>query len=415
MKRSILAGITAIVLLLLALPAISSDYTLSVFGNANEDDTINMQDVTYTELIILEYRDQTELADGKHDGKINMQDVTQIELLILGKEKELTLIDSADRIVTVNKPVERIVTTHGHHVETLRALRLEMNKIVGLSQWTLSGKVFFPEFGEEQSIGGNPYDIEKIMSLQPDIVMIYTLTGTGHGVNDLANTLESAGITVLRIDCYKINNYVEEIRKLGYILDKEDESDEFTEFYEREINDIIGLVDGIPEENRPKVYFEGYKPYYTIVKESCRCLEMEMAGGNNIFDDLEGYYYNTVDPEEVIKRNPEIIIKEKWPLGGYSTTDITELKTLRDEIMNRPELANVTAVKNGNVYVIGSCFLCKPKRFVGLAYMAKWFHPNLFNDLDPEAIHQEYLDRFHKGLHFNVHEDGFFVYPALAS
>ncbi|RCV63303.1 iron complex transport system substrate-binding protein [Methanophagales archaeon] len=422
MKRLAFMGIVVLLcsLFLAALPATTIaaeevDFVLDIYGNANEDDTIDMRDLTYVKLIFFGEKSETEFADAKYDGEINPLDFVQIKLVIVGKEEELTIVDTAGRIVTIKKPVEWIVTTHGHHVETLRALKLEMNRIVGLSQWTLSGKVFFPEFSEEQSIGGNPYDIEKMMSLQPDMVMIYTLTGTGHGVNDLANTLESAGITVLRIDCYKINNYVEEIRKLGYILDKEDESDEFTEFYEREINDIIGLVDGIPEENRPKVYFEGYKPYYTIVKESCRCLEMEMAGGNNIFDDLEGYYYNTVDPEEVIKRNPEIIIKEKWPLGGYSTTDITELKTLRDEIMNRPELANVTAVKNGNVYVIGSCFLCKPKRFVGIAYMAKWFHPNLFNDLDPEAIHQEYLDRFHKGLHFNVHEDGFFVYPALAS
>ncbi|RZN31700.1 MAG: hypothetical protein EF813_12275 [Methanosarcinales archaeon] len=34
-----------------------------------------MQDVTYIELIILEYRDETELADAKHDSRINMQDV----------------------------------------------------------------------------------------------------------------------------------------------------------------------------------------------------------------------------------------------------------------------------------------------------------------------------------------------------
>ncbi|MHC1576055.1 MAG: hypothetical protein ACXQTE_01755, partial [Methanosarcinaceae archaeon] len=105
--NTILLGITTI--LLLALPAVASDYTLGVFGNANEDDTINMQDVTYTELIILEYRDKTDLADAKYDDKINMQDVTQIELIILGKEKEITVLDSTDRIVTVEKPVKRII------------------------------------------------------------------------------------------------------------------------------------------------------------------------------------------------------------------------------------------------------------------------------------------------------------------
>ena len=75
MKTITLAGIT-VAMLVLALPVAASDYTLGVFGNANEDDTINMQDVTYTELIILEYRDRTELSDAKYDGKINMQDVT---------------------------------------------------------------------------------------------------------------------------------------------------------------------------------------------------------------------------------------------------------------------------------------------------------------------------------------------------
>jgi len=40
MKTAILVGMT--ISLLLALPAAASDYALGVFGNANEDDTVNM-------------------------------------------------------------------------------------------------------------------------------------------------------------------------------------------------------------------------------------------------------------------------------------------------------------------------------------------------------------------------------------
>ena len=40
MKTAILVGLT--ISLLLALPAAALDYTPEVFGNANEDDTINM-------------------------------------------------------------------------------------------------------------------------------------------------------------------------------------------------------------------------------------------------------------------------------------------------------------------------------------------------------------------------------------
>ena len=122
-SATISAKIAMVVLLLaLALPAAASDYTLGVFGNANEDDTINMQDVTYTELIILEYRDETELADGKYDCKINMQDVTQIELIILGNEKELTYLDIFGEAETVNKPIERLVNLGWNGIDMTRAL-----------------------------------------------------------------------------------------------------------------------------------------------------------------------------------------------------------------------------------------------------------------------------------------------------
>jgi iron complex transport system substrate-binding protein len=43
---------------------------------------------------------------------------------------------------------------------------------------------------------------------------------------------------------------------------------------------------------------------------------------------------------------------------------------------------------------------------VGLSYLAKWFYPEKFPDLDPEAIHKEYLERF-QGLKYQ----GIFVYP----
>jgi iron complex transport system substrate-binding protein len=102
--NTILVGMT-ICLLLLASPVAASDYTLGVFGNANEDDTINMQDVT------------------------------QIELIILGKEKELTLLDSVDIIVTVKKPIERVVVAYYFTLETLRAIKVPREIIVGVPNY----------------------------------------------------------------------------------------------------------------------------------------------------------------------------------------------------------------------------------------------------------------------------------------
>ncbi|NQE05543.1 hypothetical protein C5S32_06700 [ANME-1 cluster archaeon GoMg1] len=50
-----------------------------IFGNANEDATIDMRDVIYTECIILGLNAPTRLADANYDGEKNRLDVTQSE------------------------------------------------------------------------------------------------------------------------------------------------------------------------------------------------------------------------------------------------------------------------------------------------------------------------------------------------
>jgi len=42
-------------------------------------------------------------------------------------------------------------------------------------------------------------------------------------------------------------------------------------------------------------------------------------------------------------------------------------------------------------------------------YMAKWFYPDIFGDLDPQAVHQECIDTF-QGIDFDVSEHGVFMY-----
>ena len=107
--------------------ASEDDFVLGVYGNANEDDTIDMRDLTYVKLIFFGKKPETELADAKYDGKINPLDFIQIKLIIVGKEKELTIIDSADRIVTVKKPLERMVL--GLKISLKRCVLLNRKRI----------------------------------------------------------------------------------------------------------------------------------------------------------------------------------------------------------------------------------------------------------------------------------------------
>jgi iron complex transport system substrate-binding protein len=401
--------------------ASEDDYVLGIFGNANEDDTIDMGDVVYTKLAIFGKKPKTELCDAKYDGRINVLDVIQTNLIILGKEKELTIsidtrpsMGSADITevpVTVHKPIERIVVGSGtgfkgaYYVAAMRALKLDKDKIAGVTKSVKDANAYFPEFCDLPFIGTSPMDYEAILNLHPDLMIVGTASLEKHAE-------KLPGVTVIAFDCWRPDTYVDEIRRLGYILDKEDEAEEFIDFYSGVMNTIKETVDKIPVEDRPKVYFESYSgPYRTGAKGSGYHTKVTMAGGNNIFGDLSGY--PKVDPEEVIKRNPEIIVKypPRKPGSSFLGTDVTELIDARNEIMNRPELAEVEAVKNGKVYILHGDVIGATRHFVGMAYMAKWFQPELFEDFDPTAIHQEYITRF-QGLPDDfLDKHGIFVYP----
>ena len=404
MKINILVGIT-ISLLLLTLPAAASDYTLGVFGNANEDNTINMQDVTYTELIILEYRDRTDLADAKYDGKINMQDVTQIELVILGREKELTILDSAERAVTVKKPVERIVVLNSDVASAVTILGATEN-VVGVTSVVLKKAYYFPELSDRQEVGYPTYDYEMILSLHPDLVVNYG-SGSYYKPRLEATAEKLPGIPVVGLDFYKQKTLRYEVELLGYILDRADRAVEYNDWCKKYEDSVKSLVDPLEPEEKPRVFVMKMKGYPGSIRtygpdSGCDIL-CRLAGGINIVGELPTTYPK-VDSEWVISENPDAIITFGQPGQGFA--DTTEPEEIRNEILNVEEWAHISAVENGRVYVCNYELLFGLDSVVGLTYWANFMHPEFVLD-SPEDIYREHYEL----LNVEYPEDLIQVYP----
>ncbi len=336
--------------------------------------------------------------------------------------KPKTVIDTGGRSVTIYRPIERIVCPYTGNVETLRSLKAK-NIIVAVG--SVSESVFLSEFDEIPVIGTmwDP-DVEAILNRHPDAVILHSSsTGRAVALDPVQDVLVSAGVTVLRFNTNQADIYLEEVEKIGHILGKEEEAEALINFYNGIVNPIEDTVAGIPPEDKPTVYFESADPYtvrgtYSYVEET---------GGMDIFPDMEGM----IDKEVVAKLNPDIIVKAIWGArgaggrfalaGGYEldADDTASLEEVRDEIMNRAELQNVTAVIEGRVYIMTTRTLAfMPgsgcRHFLQRAYQAKWFnhkkHPELFEDLDPKVLHQEYLTEF-QGMDIDLDKKGVFVYP----
>ena len=325
-----------------------------------------------------------------------------------------TIIDDSAEpaTVTIYRPVERIIVLHSNSAEILRTLN-SSDKIIGISKHTADCADFFPQISRLQMVGSmSSPDIEKILSLNPDVVIAYGSHFTRWS-EELERKLHGTDITLIRLDCYKPETMIDDVRKLGYIIERENGAEEFVGWYLGHLDVIDGRVKDLREDEKPRVYIEGYEDYKTYGTGSGADQLIEMAGGRNIAAGLSGSYPK-VDPEWVVVQNPDTIVKvvgtSTGALCGYGTDDPDEMSALRDEIMNRPELADTEAVRDGRVYLIcASGTWTNPKYLIGLSYLAGWFHPGLFEDMDPEAIHQEYMSEF-QGLNYNLSEHGVFVY-----
>jgi iron complex transport system substrate-binding protein len=384
--------------------------TLGIFGNANEDGVMDMRDVTYTERMILGLCPASPLADADHNGNVNSLDIELIGQIITETEKKLTILDNDADAVTIHRPVKRVIPDHLTCLAAMRILDAEY-MVAGIDTAVKKhmGRIFLKDLDHLPLIGGfsNP-DYEAVLSLSPDIYLAYRSVYGPGGKQVLKEKLP--GVTVIETGYYtpyNPENLTIDMRLLGYILDKRDRAETYINWYNKYLEMIKKRTADLSEDQKPRIYpAPGWDLYNSIANFKLA----DIAGGKNICAGL-GPTYVTVDPEWMIKQDPNVILKQSFSSNGYDSADSSGMRAEREQILNQPELSWIDAVKNKRVYLYhmytSGMF---PNDIITIVYLAKWLHPDLFEDLDPQAVHQEYLDRF-SSLDFNVKKHGVFVYP----
>jgi len=417
MKSSLFSFLTMLIAsstFLVITPAVASDYTLEIFGNANMDDTINEDDIEYVEGIIDGTNDATELADANYDGRIDEEDVTQIECIIYETAEQIFLIDGANRRVKIPLPVEGVVPLVDRDAKILAVLDAQ-DLAVGVSEnikTSTEYQILLPELTKLTSVGSwtNP-DLEAVLTIEPDLLIAYSTNA--ERIND------SIGehVAVLGFSSSTPETTLDELLKLGYVLNRNQRAREYVdEFHDKYLHLVEDRIKDVTSADRPSVYVESSsEPYKTYNKNSVVQKLINLSGGVHIFSDLEGSgAFATLDAEEILNKDPDIIIKYADKAdSGYSVSDSAKMEDLREELLDRQELvaAEVNAVKDDRVYVMSSYLSYGPDYPVLLMYWSKWLHPDLFNDINPQEIHKEYFDRFYETNYSP--DQGVFVYPPL--
>ncbi len=313
----------------------------------------------------------------------------------------VTIEDAAGRNITIELPVERIVVLNTDAAEAILILG-EKDKIVGVSDTV--HKHAYLGMKDKTVIGSwKAPDYEKIAELRPQIVISYAKWPG----SELEENLAPFNITVVRLNFYKPETFDSDLQKLARILGAEEKAEEFIS-WRASITDLLeGRLKDLSPEERVRVYVEfGHKPWKTFSEGSSTHQAIVASGAINI---AEGFNvsYPVVSGEWVLEQNPDvIIIADYGRVTGYDVKNDTAVREFRDEFCARPELEETDAVKNGRVHVINNKLLGGSRTYIGELYLAKWFYPERFEDVDPETLLREYFEKW-----LGVAYEGIWVYP----
>jgi len=356
--------------------------TLTVYGNANLDNVIDEDDIECVRGIIDGTGDETQFADANYDGQIDEDDIAQIESIITGNETELTLLDMADRAVTVPRPLERVVSAAG--LDSTRALVYldDEDKIVGIGMYSTTWSPInyaAPELAEVPVVGSSELNIEQIAISGPDVIFV----GTSANLDEIQEKTHIPTVGVLSgIDsCLAFDM----LRTVGWVMGREDRAEELISYADGKLSKVTDITSEIPEDEKPRVYscsglHEG------ITTALSYKLVVEAAGGIDVAPELANYGKTKVSKENIIDWNPDIIIVHNG--------DPAEIEA----VLSDPVLQDVNAVKNGCIYPVkiglgGKGILAQSVTQV--LYLAKLFHSDEFDDLDVEEEGNEILTIFY--------------------
>lgn len=264
--------------------------------------------------------------------------------------------------VTIEKEPTKIVSLIPSNTEIAYALGLG-DKIVGVSDFDN-----YPEdVKNKEKIGGMEFNVEKIISLQPDIVLAHA--SSAHNSEEGLKQLKDAGITVIVVpNATSFNDVYASIELIGKATGKEKEAADVVQQMKQKIDAIAEKAKEVKEEATVWVEVSPAPEIYTAGKGTFMDEMLTIIHAKNAAGDQEGWRMFT--EEDAVALNPDVIITTY----GYYTSNAVE------QVLARPAWKDVPAIKNKRVYDVNSDLVSRPgpRLAEGVEEIAKVVYPDIF-------------------------------------
>ncbi|MCW2254917.1 iron complex transport system substrate-binding protein [Providencia alcalifaciens] len=344
----------------------------------------------------------------------------------------ITVTDIAGRTVTVNAPVSKVMLADSRVLVALNILHPK-TPLKGIVAWDDAlikkapdlSTAYSEKFPELKNIPvfPNPYttdfSLEKALVYQPDLLIFDIGLKSKLTESGTLTLLEKTGVPVIFIDFrqYPLKNTAPSMELLGRVFGEEKQAQAFNQFYQQKLDMIRSRVATLTPEQRPSVFIERAAGA-TGEDYCCKTFGngnfgefVDTAGGNNLgsqwFTAVMG---GEISEEQLLHSNPDyyLITSADWdktrkgsssiPLGY--TGEQQKVQERLDKLLERSKLRPLDAFKNKQVLALYQQYYDTPFNIIAVEAIAKYLHPELFKDLNPQAD-SDYLHKTFTALEGN--------------
>lgn len=280
--------------------------------------------------------------------------------------------DNYGREVTITRKPEKVLTLGPNCTELFAALGLQ-DYVVGRSLVNHS-RGPLDEFADAvNSIPQLNYSSatrEAILTSGADFIYALDWEIGDEGCN--LDEVGDYGMTVYVNSATTLDEQYQEILDIGKIFGIEDTAEAYVEDQKARIE---AVQEKLKDEEPVKVlvYDSGNDGVFTCSGVNFESLLVGLAGGNNLFEDLTDKQWVTVSYEEVLARNPDIIL-----IHDYDSPSVEEKIA---EIKANPTLSQLDCVKNERFATITlESVLPGDRMAYAVESMAAVFYPDVFGN-----------------------------------
>lgn len=266
-----------------------------------------------------------------------------------------TFADSLGREVSLPQDIDRVISLQPSTTEIIFVVGGE-DRLVGVDE----NSDYPPEVEGIETVGSWIVDVEKVVALDPDVVLTDTLTS-----EETVDTLEGHDLPVVVLEPPRMADMIENIRLVGEILGEEANANAAADSLEQRIYAVVEAVNGTPAVSVLLEYF----PYWTYGQPSYGNDIISLAGGNNIAS-TSSIPFPNINDEFVLTANPDVIVYTVGPAFSQNESDIAA----------RPGWDQTNAVIDDRIYSIDDNLIARsgPRSVDGLEGLAELLHPDAF-------------------------------------